>query len=372
MTIRSAKPSVRLGGLLAVSLLTVGALAGCAGGASERDRAQARVTAKEKAVADAEASLATASAAFCDGAETYVLALDRYGDVLRSTAPTVGDVTAAGTDLQEPQEDVATSADAAVEAQLSLTAAQQELADAQAQLARVEASGAPVAESSPVPTPEPLASSASVERVKQAQSDLDATRAGITEQTPLTDASEQFNAAVVSLEWAWLALFTDAGCPSDEQALQTQAAVTAYVTALQLDLATAGHYAGTIDGIYGPETVAAVEALQTANGLPVTGTVDSATADALHTSLLVIDGATQQAELATTAAVQQTLALAGFWDGPVDGVWTPELTEAVKDFQIELGVEPTGTVDAATITAFEAALAELMAPTPEPSASPTP
>ena len=60
------------------------------------------------------------------------------------------------------------------------------------------------------------------------------------------------------------------------------AAVSAYTTALQQDLTDAGHYAGAIDGVYGPQTVAAVEDLQEANGLPVTGTVDKATAEALQ------------------------------------------------------------------------------------------
>ena len=85
-------------------------------------------------------------------------------------------------------------------------------------------------------------------------------------------------------------------------------------------------------------------------------------------------GATAQQEVATTAAVQQTLKLAGFWDGPVDGVWTPALTEALKNFQTELGVQPTGTVDAATLAAFEKAIAEAQAePSPSPtSESPTP
>ena len=76
--------------------------------------------------------------------------------------------------------------------------------------------------------------------------------------------------------------------------------------------------------------------------------------------------------MATTAALQQTLKLAGFWDGPVDGVWTPALTEALQAFQAELGVEPTGTVDAATITAFEKALAELKEPESPATPSQTP
>ncbi len=45
-------------------------------------------------------------------------------------------------------------------------------------------------------------------------------------------------------------------------------------------------------------------------------------------------GAASQQSVAATAALQQTLKLVGFWDGPVDGNWTPELTEAVKAFQV--------------------------------------
>ena len=193
----------------------------------------------------------------------------------------------------------------------------------------------------------------------------------MTDETPLTDASEQFNSAAVALELAWLRLFVDAGCLPDEQKQQAEAAVSAYTTALQQDLADAGYYGGAVDGVYGPVTVTAVEDLQKANGLPVTGTVDKATADALQAELVALGGAAAQDSVATTAAIQQTLKLAGFWDGPVDGIWTPALTEAVQAFQVELGVEPTGTVDAATISAFEKALSELLNPEPSPSETPS-
>ena len=116
--------------------------------------------------------------------------------------------------------------------------------------------------------------------------------------------------------------------------------------------------------MYGPATVDAVEALQKAHGLPSTGTVDKATADALQADVAAQGGAAAQEALVSTAAVQQTLKLAGFWDGPVDGAWTPALSAALRDFQTELGVEPTGTVDAATISALEKAIAEAPAEAP--------
>ncbi len=142
-----------------------------------------------------------------------------------------------------------------------------------------------------------------------------------------------------------------------------------YTAALQQSLSDAGYYNGKVDGVYGPATVDAVEALQKAHGLPVTGTVDKATAGGAPGRPAAKGGAAAQEALASTAAVQQTLKLAGFWDGPVDGQWTPALTEALKEFQTELGVKPTGTVDAATVAALEKAIAEAGKPTPSPSPS---
>jgi len=359
-----------------VSIVVVVGLAGCTEGASSVDRAKAQVTAKEKAVASAQAELDAASKEFCGASRDYIDALDRYGDVLNDTAPTVGDVRVAGADLADPRDEAFDGAEAAVDAQQALVVAQQDLVEAQAALAAAEAgpSGTPsVAEPATPPTSTPLAPAASVDRVKQADADFDAAQAAVTEQTPLADASEQFNSAVVALEMAWLRLFADAGCLTDDQQVKAVAAVSAYTFALQQDLATAGYYAGTVDGVSGPLTVQAVEDLQEANGLPVTGTVDKATAAALQAELVALGGAAAQESLASTAAVQQTLKLVGFWDGPVDGVWTDALTAAVQAFQTELGVEPTGAVDAATIAAFERAIAELTAPdaSPSPSAAPT-
>ena len=81
---------------------------------------------------------------------------------------------------------------------------------------------------------------------------------------------------------SWLRLFSDAGCLADEQQKQAEAAVRDYTKALQQSLLDAGYYDGEVDGVYGPATVDAVESLQKAHELPVTGTVDKATAAALE------------------------------------------------------------------------------------------
>lgn len=272
-------------GLVSAGAALILALAGCGSEGDDSGAlavAEARVSAKEKDLAEAKSDLADKSAQFCQASQTYIRALDRYGDVLSETTTTVGDVEDAGSELEQPREDTMDGAEEAV-------AAQQVVVDAKAELAEAEA------------------------------------------------------------------------------------AMRDYTMTLQQSLLDAGYYDDEVDGVYGPATVDAVEALQRAHGLPVTGTVDNASAAALERDLAAKGGATEQEAAASTAAVQQTLKLAGFWDGPVDGEWTEALTGALKDFQTELGVEPTGAVDAATIAAVERAIAETEqeASAPPTNASPT-
>ena len=361
-----------LAGLGVATLL----LAGCGGGDGGSVRlAESRVSAKQKALTDAQSELASKTAEFCGNSASYITALDRYGDVLHRTAATVGDVKEAGAGLEKPREDVVNSAEEATKAQQQVAAAEKDLAEAKAALAAAKAGAADQSSVAVPPTPTPTATSsaaplapaATVNRVKQADADFTAAQQGITDQTPLVQASQQFNAAAVALEMSWLRLFADAGCLTDDQQKQAEAAVRDYTVALQKSLASAGYYAGDVDGVYGPGTVDAVKALQKAHGLPVTGTVDKATDAALRADLTAKGGAAAQEAVASTAAVQQTLKLAGFWTGPIDGQWTPALTEALKSFQSALGVESTGTVDAATIAALERAIA-----TARHDASPSP
>ncbi|WP_426572512.1 peptidoglycan-binding domain-containing protein [Aquihabitans sp. McL0605] len=344
-----------------------GLLAACgSSGPDGAKTAQARVTSAEKAVTEANADLEAKSKVFCGDAQTYITALDRYGNVLRQTAPTVGDVRDGGSDLADPSEQAISSGHAAVEANQARHDAEHKLADAKADLAAEEAKAAgsstTVAASTTTAPIEPLAPAATVDRVKQAETDLTTAQKGITDATPLAQASAEFNAAAVALEMSWLRLLSDAGCLTDEQQVQADAAVHDYTVGLQQALTSAGLFTGRADGIYGPETVAAVKALQQEAGLPVTGFVDQATEAALGAKLGAKGGAVAKAATVSVVQLQQTLKLAGYWDGPVDGTWTPALTEALKTFQTALGVPATGAVDAATLAAFEAALAKATAP----------
>ena len=53
------------------------------------------------------------------------------------------------------------------------------------------------------------------------------------------------------------------------------------VVRVQIKLKSLDYYKGTVDGIYGPKTKAALEAFQQVRGLPVTGIPDKVTADAV-------------------------------------------------------------------------------------------
>ena len=326
--------------------------------------AQARVANAEAGVSAAETALTSAHQGFCGTAKDYVEILDRYGRVFTDRSATVGDVQTLGADLVEPKAEVTTSVDAVTTAKNGLAAAQQELVDAEAALAVAIATASSVSASPTTPTTvatTTLVPAATIERVQLAEEDLARTANGINADTPLLEAGAAYNSAALALEIAWLRLLVEADCVSDQRLADSVAQLTAYTTALQTDLTRAGYDPGPIDGVYGPLTVAAVEKLQTDSGLPVTGFVDEATARALQAKLDAL-GQQQAAQTATqTAALQTALKLAGFWDGPIDGVWTDALTQALKDLQTKLGVEPTGTVDPATVAAFQQALAALPA-----------
>src|SRR3954468_3978482 len=304
-------------GLACLGVLAAIVVAGCGGGTPDDPvkRAEAKVTQKQAALDDAKATFEKASTTACSSVGSYIVAIDRYGDVLNATATTVGDVRDAGTDLSAPKADATAAAEAAVAAQQDVVEAKNELADAEAELEQARSGATPsgAAASSPSSaTAKPLAPAATVERVKAAEADFTSAQKGVTPSTPLAQASQEFNAAAVSLELSWLRLFADAGCLTDEQQQQAETAVRTYATALQKSLAEAGYYDGKVDGVYGSSTVEAVKALQKAHNLPVTGTVYKATDAALQAELQKVGGAAPKDAVATTAAVQQTLKLTGF------------------------------------------------------------
>ena len=377
---RSASHCRRRPGALAVTGIALAlalALAGCSGDTEDASlkKAQATVTAKEKDLTEAEAAAKAAETGFCTASTTYVTAIDRYGDVLNATAPTVGDVKDAGSDLAQPGEDAQKAAQAVADTRSAVATAEQELADAQTALAAAQASASGTTPSeapsskSPSPSPTPEASPGCRRRRPSSRPLRRASRT--RPRWPRRPSSS----TPPRWPWRWRGSSSSgtAGASPTPSRTRPRRRWSSYTKTLQQALADAGYYDAKVDGVYGPKTVAAVEALQKAKGLPQTGTLDKATEKALRAELAAKGGAAAQEETASTAAVQQSLKLAGYWDGPVDGVWTDELTTALEKLQKDLGVKVTGTVDAATIAAVEKAIAELgAAPSPSPSVTASP
>jgi hypothetical protein len=235
MSARCRLLPVRLAVAAGAVLLVVTA---CGGddGQTEVERAESVVSAKQKALSDARAELDSATGAFCESSESYVTTLDRYGDVLNETAPTVGDVKTAGSDLTKPREDTVSAAADAVDAREGVAAAEKELADAEAGLAAAKAaeSGQPAPTTTPEGTPSatPALPSATIKRVEQAEADLTEAQEGIDDRTPLQQAAQEFNAAAVALEMSWLRLLAESGCLTEGQQEQAEQAVHDYTTAL--------------------------------------------------------------------------------------------------------------------------------------------
>ena len=277
-----------------------------------------------------EIDIEEAQAQFCTDVEAYVTALDTYGGLFEEVELTVGDVQSAGDELEPAREAVL---DSAAQFQEAVEADPDSAVDIE------------------IVDPE------SIEVVEEAEAAFDDAVAGIDQRTLVSEAGVSFTSAAYALQVAWARLFADAGCLDDEGLANATQWVSEYVTGLQTDLATAGYYTGEIDGIYGPGTIDAVERLQEDFDLPVTGLLDPASQAALAEVL-------GQQESAQVAALQGILTATGYYGGPIDGVWSLEVEDALKELQTDLGVPATGVVDSATLRAFQAALAEAGAPPP--------
>jgi peptidoglycan hydrolase-like protein with peptidoglycan-binding domain len=134
----------------------------------------------------------------------------------------------------------------------------------------------------------------------------------------------------------------------------------AAVQAVQQSLRSAGSYSGGVDGVWGPDSEAALQQFQTNHQLQVTGQLNQATASALGLDLGALLG-TQQAALpasmppaeslrpSSVRLVQERLHSLGFYAGPVDGVWGQSTENAVQQFQHGRGLQPNGQLTQPTV-----------------------
>jgi Peptidase family M23/Putative peptidoglycan binding domain len=159
--------------------------------------------------------------------------------------------------------------------------------------------------------------------------------------------------------WAWSSLVVALLVASSGTAA---GAGQSPVAALQVALGARGLYPGTIDGVAGPSTTAAVRAFQRRTRLPVDGIAGPRTRAALgrygrHT--LGSRPLQIRAFGWDVAELQFLLAWHGFPSGPFDGRFGRRTVGALRRFQRFAGLRPDGVAGAATFAALRAPLPRL-------------
>jgi peptidoglycan hydrolase-like protein with peptidoglycan-binding domain len=140
--------------------------------------------------------------------------------------------------------------------------------------------------------------------------------------------------------------------PKTIAAYEAQIKGDSTVASLQQQLKSWGYYTGPIDGVYGPSTVAAVKALQTALGVtPVDGRwgpKTQAAAQAAH------KGGGKSSVI--TMQIQTDLSTLGYYKGSIDGVYGSSTKAAVMAFQRDHGLTADGVAGPKTTNAINEAM----------------
>ncbi|MBX6374124.1 MAG: peptidoglycan-binding protein [Acetobacteraceae bacterium] len=133
----------------------------------------------------------------------------------------------------------------------------------------------------------------------------------------------------------------------------SQALSPAAIRAVQQRLRETGTYIGALDGVWGPDSQAALERFQQSRGLRVTGQLNQATAATLglRPADLLAAGA-GAAEPARGAQRAVPPACDGFYRGRVDGIWGPGTQAAVERFKQGRGLQVNGQINPATAQAL--------------------
>jgi peptidoglycan hydrolase-like protein with peptidoglycan-binding domain len=173
---------------------------------------------------------------------------------------------------------------------------------------------------------------------------------------------------------ALAALALIAGQPGSAQAQPARESVPgpgelspATIRMLQHSLIQGGYAINAADGVWGPQTSAAVREFQRMKGLKQTGQADAATLEALG---VTADGRPRPAadarnaapeirtrrpedlHPATIKAIQQALDKQGFKVGAADGVWGQRTESAIGNFQRARSMPASGELDAHTLAAL--------------------
>lgn len=165
--------------------------------------------------------------------------------------------------------------------------------------------------------------------------------------------------AATALMLLGTALATPAFAQSPPPLAYAQPLAPPAVRAVQDKLHQAGAYGGTVDGVWGQDSQTALEQFQQGHNLQVTGQINPATASALglDPAQLLQLAAAQAPTLAHLGAdairnIQNRLRTLGFYNGGSDGLLGAATQDAVTRLQQNRGLQPTGRLDAQTVSAM--------------------
>lgn len=135
-----------------------------------------------------------------------------------------------------------------------------------------------------------------------------------------------------------------------------------------------GAYSGQTDGVWGPDSQAALSQFQQTHGLQVTGQMNQATAILLGLNPSDLLGPATPTAPATPPASGTVLSVAavrnlqtrlrqlGYYNGAIDGVWGPGAQSAITRFQQASGIAVSGRINPQTVTAMGLNPNDLTAP----------
>ncbi len=139
--------------------------------------------------------------------------------------------------------------------------------------------------------------------------------------------------------------------PEAKEALSQFGSTGTEVRQIQTALKKQGYYTGSVDGVFGSQTQAAVRKFQAAKGLTVDGICGSATLSALG-----IGGSSTTLRKGSSGSgvkkVQQKLSDWGYYTGKIDGIYGSGTESAVRKFQRNNGLTADGICGIRTLSAM--------------------
>lgn len=114
------------------------------------------------------------------------------------------------------------------------------------------------------------------------------------------------------------------------------------VQTVQQTLQGLGLYRGALDGIYGPQTLAAVSAFQREHGLTASGRIGPHTALWLSLYEQPQPVLSEGSSGSSVIELQGLLQLLGEYSGALDGIYGPETAQAVASLQRQYALTPDG------------------------------